>query len=713
MKNYILQIELQSDLCVSDGGAYNSALDTDICYTSEGFPCIPAKRIKGCLRECASELNDWGFAVRPEDLFGSNGDAKGKVRIGDALIKNYDSFCDEIREAQDSLAAPLVHPQNVLRLNTAIRTQTSIDYETGVADDASLRTMRVANRGLVFESKVSVNDNAAEELELCVKLLRHMGIARTRGLGEVEASMIPDTTVLNKKTSDFLKDGATVLHYAIKLKEPVICKSIAGGESRTQDYIEGSKVLGLIAERLREQNVDYQSFMDAGELFCSNAYFYENGIRYTEVPASLFSVKNSSSEYRNKLYEKEDTKETAQISTMKHCYVNETADGLVKKSVALEERYHHSRPEDKGIGRANNKDGSQFYQMSSICAGQAFSGRIHGSVEQIRKIYELLQDSECYIGFGRMSEYGRCEIEVLSTETESVSEVTTDEAVVKLEAPAILYGDKATPTVDTKTLIAECIAVLGLKKEDLDTDRCRVFAKFSKSGGFNVTWKKRKPTIPVFDKGTVVQLFFKQQKSLRVTSELLLGERISEGYGEASLHFPKNEKTGYFGKIKENDSIQRSQKEYTVKKGGIVDQFAKQVLVSELELDAAEQAEAKAKSFGETIGKPTVSNMMIMWKESNDAKKGISGIRNMADARYGNKTTGVKDKKLDMAEKLLELTEKRTTEVINCFRQTYGLKEFETSADEMQMKYLNALLRELKYVWHHNIAKNGGDLRYE
>ena len=63
MRNYRIKIELLSDMCVSDGGIYNSAIDTDICYDEYGFPYIPAKRLKGCLRECALELKDWGMPI--------------------------------------------------------------------------------------------------------------------------------------------------------------------------------------------------------------------------------------------------------------------------------------------------------------------------------------------------------------------------------------------------------------------------------------------------------------------------------------------------------------------------------------------------------------------------------------------------------------------------------------------------------------------------
>lgn len=48
-----IRIELLSDLCAADGNGYNSSVDVDVCHDDCGLPYIPAKRLKGCLRECA------------------------------------------------------------------------------------------------------------------------------------------------------------------------------------------------------------------------------------------------------------------------------------------------------------------------------------------------------------------------------------------------------------------------------------------------------------------------------------------------------------------------------------------------------------------------------------------------------------------------------------------------------------------------------------
>lgn len=90
----------------------------------------------------------------------------------------------------------------------------------------------------------------------------------------------------------------------------------------------------------------------------------------------------------------------------------------------MEERYHHSRPEDKSIGRAVDSTSSKFYQISSIKAGQTFKGFISGEPEFIREIYELLKkSSQASFGYARNAEYGNCEITVTKTAVQKKPEI--------------------------------------------------------------------------------------------------------------------------------------------------------------------------------------------------------------------------------------------------------------------------------------------------
>ena len=300
MKESRIKIELLSDMCVSDGGVYNSAIDIDVCYDEWGFPYIPGKRLKGCLRECGVELKECGMTIDVDNIFGTQGESsnRAKVRISNAYLENYEAMKDMVIKYKDTL---IFHPQNVLNSYSYVRTQTSIDYDTGVAEDTTLRMIRVVKKGLVFEADVTIDgdEELEKDFENCCKILNHMGVSRTRGYGEVKLSII-DNPEENDNAKE--KDNAEKIsservtnedcfEYSFTLLEPVICKSINGGEAETMDYIEGGKLLGLVAGRLKG-NDKFNEFMEKGELFCSNAYIAYNGIRCKEVPATYYSIKN-------------------------------------------------------------------------------------------------------------------------------------------------------------------------------------------------------------------------------------------------------------------------------------------------------------------------------------------------------------------------------------------------------------------------------------
>ena len=50
------KIELLSDLCTSAGDGQASIVDTEVCFDDFGLPFIPAKRLKGLLKESLIEV---------------------------------------------------------------------------------------------------------------------------------------------------------------------------------------------------------------------------------------------------------------------------------------------------------------------------------------------------------------------------------------------------------------------------------------------------------------------------------------------------------------------------------------------------------------------------------------------------------------------------------------------------------------------------------
>ena len=278
-----LRIELLSDLCVADGSGYNSSVDVDVCQDAYGLPYIPAKRLKGCLRECAQELNDWGEEIPIKSLFGDEGNKRGACCIRNAYLEDRDDYLREIIGGKEYA---LCHPQNILKNFTYIRNQTAMDYETGTAKKQSLRSMRVVQKGLVFVADVEWDDKESLEsnkahLQDCCAVLKHIGLSRTRGFGNVKVSM-EERKPVNAEPQIPYVDGATRLVYEITLKESVVCKSVNGQEQNSMDYIEGAKILGLIASRINHAGQDFVGFMSEGngQLKCSNAYLQKEGVRF-------------------------------------------------------------------------------------------------------------------------------------------------------------------------------------------------------------------------------------------------------------------------------------------------------------------------------------------------------------------------------------------------------------------------------------------------
>ena len=685
-----IRIELLSDLCVSDGSAYNSLVDTDVCVDSYGFPYIPAKRLRGCLRECAGELNDWGDDIRVNLLFGREGAEKNGARfnLGNAYLENYDEL---VQFAAENKGHILVHPQNVLATFSYMRTQTSIDYETGVSSRTSLRTIRVVNKGLVFCAEVEIDREYLDELRRCCKILRHMGLARTRGLGEVSVS-VDEALPVKPNHHAALVQGANELSYEIKLLEPVICKSHSGGEEHTLDYIEGSKMLGIIAGAMGDEYVD---FSDKGDLKCTNAYISKNHVRFTEIPGYIYKIKNNKGNYINKLLESgDDSKKEAelgrQLGQMPHCYAVIKNGKLQKTEVVTESRNHHRRPEDKSIGRAVSNEGgnADFYQMESISEGQTFAGKIIGSPEQIHTVYKILtEDRDFHIGYSRSSEYGKVRIQVVGTgnsEEEAEARIKSNTIVVDLKSPAIVYSKMAMTTTDPEALKEEVLKALDIDKEP----RLKKYIRNVTIGGYNVTWNRPRPTLKAFDKGTSLKLAFDEDIEICSEKTVFLGERTAEGYGEAVVRVPDTSNDKYEGEIISEEKVGRTKP--VEASSEFAHMLAEPLFDSYIRREAV-RAAASRKNEKSDKYKATISNMMLMCKESES----LSDIEAAVEDRFSKNSEGKEDKK-DAAEKILKEV-KGQKKLVDSFSKELSITGYSVGENEFMMKFLEEYLTQLKY----------------
>lgn len=217
MKSYKLEIKLLSDTLIGSGEGFGAVIDSDIVFDNYGIPYVPAKRIKGCLRDSAVEvceifknsqidyLTNYGFDT-VKDLFGVPGNDKpSPLYISNLTIKDYDTmlpFIDYFSNKYENI----VNTESLTKIFTRIREQTSI--EDGVAKEHSLRTIRVAKKNIIFEGDIELEEENKDFIKLlflaCLNL-RRFGTKRNRGFGEIRCRLHENGKEMNllKELEDY------------------------------------------------------------------------------------------------------------------------------------------------------------------------------------------------------------------------------------------------------------------------------------------------------------------------------------------------------------------------------------------------------------------------------------------------------------------------------------------------------------------------------
>ena len=414
-----------------------------------------------------------------------------------------------------------------------------MNLENGVADKTSLRTMRVVNKGVVFEAECAVQEEDKKNFRNTVSLVKHMGVSRTRGLGLI--SMVVDEKDEEKAKKKWEKKREVLLafkdqvgehnrlEYQIHLNSAMMCKSAQGNQAVTQDYIAGSKVLGLLASKMGDER--YRNLMRNEGFQVSNAYIMSESKRCIPARISLRKVKDQS-------YEENGT-----ITLMDAvCGVTGTrkqmtaagADYMDSENriceVTTEISYHHQRPKNKAIGKATGlDDGSSFYQLGAICADQTFGGYIYADKESAETILDTLAErKEIRMGYGKSSEFGAIDLNITNIRTPEVHSEQVNDAVVTLASDVILYNENGMLTTDTETLKEYLEDMVNAA----DLEIRRPFLRYETVGGYNTTWKCRKPIFHALGKGSVFVLHSDQGSDLDLLNRQFIGERVAEGYGE-------------------------------------------------------------------------------------------------------------------------------------------------------------------------------------
>lgn len=684
-----LTIELLSDLCTYSGDTYNSMVDTDVVYDEHGIPYIPAKRIKGCIREAAMEMADlWIGTDKVIEIFGKEGNQNSAFSLSNAYIENHDQVVEALEKCS---CTGLKSPQNVLNRYTYMRIQTAINSETGVAKDTSLRRIRVVKKGLTFVADCNwiKEVSAPEILGQAVSLVKHMGMTRTRGLGLVKMELseadkneekIPHVLFSGNELGDQNK-----IHYTIRLKSALICKSAQGNQAVTEDYIAGSKVLGLLAGALKPEG--YEKLVSSGEVIVSNAYIAIGKERCGPGRISLQKVKdqrydtNGEMKIKDMLLADPSEIKGKQMSPANISYM---AAGGTVADVETEISYHHQRPSDKSVGRATGLDGSSFYQLAAISPNQSFMGYIYANKEQAQQIIQAVESmGEVRMGYGRSSEFGTVEFTLDSVEEEKEVHKTVKEAILTLGSDVLLYNEKGMLTTDIHALEEELREMTGTK------DLCLVkpYIQFNPIGGYNVTWQCRKPAAYALAKGSTFLLCSDQGFDMGLLNGKFAGERVAEGYGELLVKEPADTSDVVVKKIQTEKTVKLlSEDGAGILQELLQDEFEKQIKTAvrkEFEENESEY-ENKTDSMGAAVAKLRI---LFKTEKSYEAmQKEVEGIE--------------MESKNSLCKSLIERIEpdKIGSSVQEQMKKEYGnIFTNELSKEQIFQKVYNAYLSELKY----------------
>lgn len=561
MLKKMIRITLMSDICLASGYSFAGIIDTDVCYDDYGLPYIPARRLKGCLREAAELI---GVDTL---LFGKGGqgfEERTSLEIEDGHVENYALLKDYLEKHREEIL-----PDTVLELYTFIKGQTRIG-EKGVAEENTLRYTRIVrcrnplgDGKLAFEAEVVISAQNAEqeqrlckELEKCVKALRHMGYNRNRGLGNVKCELKGSDMTIKAHVSSETALGNSekkILRYVIKTSTPLIISQ--GSNLDTETYISGKMVHGFFASRyLRAKGGADEKF---NEIFlrknvCFSPLYPSDrwGNIYVPAPNYIGQLKKSrhlvnlTTTYKHGTDDTENNIEPEnpgygnQAKKLKNKYIRRIGNTYDIKEVETDIFYHNRHEKDEVE--------ALLFGFEAIAPEQYFAGSIEGAEENLDILQKLLQESSVTFGKSVSAQYGRCDLIKLKYENcsripETIDVEEGEEILVVLESDGIFIRNNVyTNRADD---VRECIRESIIKNENsensvnygsvniLDGEYTEISAK--KITGYYSVWNMKRQALPGIAAGSGFS--YKVTKEAMLPTILHVGENTGEGFGIARV----------------------------------------------------------------------------------------------------------------------------------------------------------------------------------
>lgn len=457
---YEIRIELMSDLCAASGEGYSTTIDTDVVTDKFGIPYIPAKRLKGCLRDAAVYIYGEGSEVI-DKIFGVKGDiSPGSLKVGNANIEEYESFSQMCRDAKQPA-------QKVTELFTETIASTAVEAN-GRAKDNSLRFIRTVSRSkawnngqnLVFCADVEIDEVYADPLSRICKALRHIGHKRNRGFGNIRCTLFEkrDPTLNIEALHAVEDDKEYVITYVVHLDESLMLPS--SSENETMDFISGQAVVGSFAEKyLKKRQADevFDDIFLSGKFRFSNLYITDKYYSsYVPVP-QIFGKTKQSDEVLDLT-----VKECGDAKPLKNGYINSD----MKVIHPLTERVYHNSISDTNGG---------LYIQNCLQNDQLFMGTISGKGNYIKILASLMSDGILSFGRSKTAQYSRCSLvgfDISEAAPRKLDIKKGDKVIYLFESDVLTSGDNAAS-------LSDVCGELGICESNLEPESSLKYRRIS------------------------------------------------------------------------------------------------------------------------------------------------------------------------------------------------------------------------------------------
>lgn len=548
MGKYLITMTLETDACFGAGESKNGLVNTEVLLDKNSFPYLLSKTFLGVLREnvenfvmpiVQKESSTTDRRLRILKSFFSDIKCKGEEKaLFNINLSNFMIDKTIVNKLSDEKIEEYISDKNSREISTKAKLESFMKIEQAtrinsnqVAEKASLRSIRVINKGLVFTSVLEINGDIVDDdikfIEKCLKTVKHIGIGKTRGMGKVKLELKDIENLETEISKLVMPQNKNFIRYEFELKEPVkVSKSEEQYDFEpTHKHIPGGTMRGaFFAQWLKNNNANALKYIKNINYYNAYPVYVEDGNKYYTIPmpniyrndkqvAKNFCDKKHAWEYKfsraldekedfifetifdsyesNSIYSRPDSQNCMyKFKPMPFCFAKKDKygdDAIFTYDVNTKQYFHHT----------NKKENENIYRYEAIKPGYLYYGfldlsKFKNDKDREEVIKLLIKNIDLWIGGSKKTGYGRVELKEISG-YESLEKAFADMGIIE-----DLNNEKNKDMLYLYSDYAGDLSEIKIAKKDMSLS-------LNKVTGYNNHWNARTPIREIIEKGSVIR----------------------------------------------------------------------------------------------------------------------------------------------------------------------------------------------------------------